>query len=135
MKVNGSLAVDTNAVIVYREGVPEVCSLIEESEIIFLPVTVLGELLFGAANSGRPQENELAIRRFLSQSFLMTIDESIAVRYANLRLELKKIGRPIPENDIWIAASCLEYDVALLSRDTHFDHIPKLQVIKWPRGA
>jgi tRNA(fMet)-specific endonuclease VapC len=48
-----------------------------------------------------------------------------------LILMLKKIGRPIPENDIWIAATCLELDVPLLSRDGHFDNIRDLEVINW----
>ena len=48
MKVNGRLAVDTNAVIAYREGINEVCKLIDEADVIILPVTVMGELLYGA---------------------------------------------------------------------------------------
>ncbi|MGQ9630272.1 MAG: type II toxin-antitoxin system VapC family toxin [bacterium] len=134
LKVNGRLAVDTNAVIAYREGVPEVCALIEGADIILLPVIVLGELLYGAVNSARPQENEQAVRKFLAQSILIPIDESIAVRYATVRLKLKRMGHPIPENDIWVTATCLEIDATLLSRDTHFECIPDLRVINWTRG-
>lgn len=133
MKANGKLAVDTNAVIAYRQGIPEVCSLIEGADIILLPVIVFGELLYGAANSARPQENEQATRKFLAQSVLVAIDESIATRYAKIRLDLKKKGRPLPENDIWIAAICLELSVPILSRDSHFDHTPNLQVVNWAR--
>ena len=134
MKVNGKLAVDTNAVIAYREGISEVCSLIEGADVILLPVIVLGELLYGAANSARPQKNEQAVRKFLAQSVLITVDESIAARYATVRLKLKKRGNPIPENDLWIAAVCLELDVALLSLDAHFNYVPDLRVIRWTRG-
>jgi len=45
LKANGKLAVDTNAVIAYRQGIPEVCSLIEGADTILLPVIVFGELL------------------------------------------------------------------------------------------
>jgi len=131
--VNGKLAVDTNAVIAYLAGIPEVCSLIEGAEIILLPVIVLGELFYGAANSARPQENERATHKFLVQTVLISIDESIAARYAAVRLQLKKKGRPLPENDIWIAASCLELGITLLTRDTHFDFVPELQVINWTK--
>jgi tRNA(fMet)-specific endonuclease VapC len=133
LKANGKLAVDTNAVIAYRQGIPEVCSLIEGAAAILLPVIVFGELLYGAANSTRPQENEQAARKFLAQSVLVAIDESIATRYANVRLELKKKGRPLPENDIWIAAICLELGAPLLSRDGHFNHVPNLRVVNWVR--
>ena len=134
MKGYGRLAVDSNAVIAYREGIPEVYNLIEGADTILLPVTVLGELLYGAANSARPQENEQAVRKFLAHSFLVPIDEGIAACYAAVRFNLKKMGCPIPENDLWIAAACLEFDVALLSLDAHFDYVPDLQVVHWIIG-
>ena len=56
MKASGRLAVDTNAVIAYREGILTVCALIESADILFLPVIVLGELLYGAINSAQPQK-------------------------------------------------------------------------------
>ena len=131
MKASGRLSVDTNAVIAYREGIPEVCTLIEGADLLFLPVIVLGELLYGAYNSAKPQKNEQVTHKFSAQSVLVPIDDAIAIRYATVRLQLKKIGRPIPENDIWVAATCLELGVPLLTRDGHFDHIHGLEVINW----
>ena len=131
MKVNGKLAIDTNAVIAYREGNYNIANLIENADLLFLPVIVLGELLYGAINSTQVHKNKQAVQILLSYSILIPIDESIAIRYANIRLNLKNIGRPIPENDIWIAASCLELDIPLLTIDSHFDHIQDLKVIKW----
>lgn len=80
-------------------------------------------------------KNEQAVCKFLAQCAVVPIDGSIAGRYANIRLELKKIGRPIPENDLWIAATCLELDTPLLTRDGHFDYLHDLQVINWIREA
>ena len=131
MKASGRLSVDTNAVIAYREGVPEVCTLIEGADLLFLPVIVLGELLYDAYNSAKPQKNEQVTHKFSAQSVLVPIDDAIAIRYATVRLQLKKMGRPIPENDIWVAATCLELGVPLLTRDGHFDHIRGLEVINW----
>jgi tRNA(fMet)-specific endonuclease VapC len=129
--MSGRLAVDTNAVIAYRGGISEVCDLIEKADGIIMPVTVWGELLYGALNSARYEENELAVRKFLMQCVLIPIDDGIAYRYANTRLKLKKSGRLIPENDIWIAATCLEFDIVLLSQDNHFRNVPGLQLIEW----
>ena len=131
MKEYGRLAVDTNAVIAYREGISIVCTLVEAADILFLPAVVLGELLYGSLNSAKPQKNEQAVHKFLAQSVLVPIAEAIATRYATVRLKLKKIGRPIPENDIWVAATCLELGVPLLTRDGHFDYIGGLEVINW----
>ena len=133
MKVSGRLAVDTNAVIAYREGILRVCTLIEKADTLFLPVVVLGELLYGAVNSAKPQKNEQVVHKFSAQSVVAPIDETIAIRYSTVRLELKTIGHPIPENDIWVAATCLELVVPLLTRDGHFDYIRGLEVINWER--
>ena len=131
MKANGRLAVDTIAVIAYREGVDEVCALIDEADVIILPVTVLGELLYGALNSAKAEMNVNIIQEFAAYSLVMQIDEAVATCYAKVRLNLKKRGTPIPENDIWIAAACLELEVPLLSRDGHFKYIEELDVCEW----
>ncbi|MFQ6056260.1 MAG: type II toxin-antitoxin system VapC family toxin [Methanosarcinales archaeon] len=124
---------DTNAVIAYREGILEVCTLIEGAEMLFLPVIVLGELLYGALNSAQPEKNKQDIYKFLEYSVLVPIDEAIAVRYSTIRLSLKRTGNPIPENDLWIAAMAIEFDMPLLTRDTHFDYVQGLKVINWVR--
>lgn len=134
MKANGKLVVDTNAVIAYREGLPSVCSRIDEADILFLPVIVLGELLYGAINSTKPLKNEDEINIFSANSVLVSVDEGIAIRYARVRLKLKKAGCPIPENDIWVAATCLHLEAPLLSKDGHFDNIPGLNVINWEKN-
>jgi tRNA(fMet)-specific endonuclease VapC len=131
LKANGKLAVDTNAVIAYREAVLDVCTLIDRTDLLFLPAVVLGELFYGAINSGKPEKNEHDITIFANNSILMPIDEAVAISYAKVRHELKKKGTPIPENDIWIAALCLEQDVPLLSNDGHFKNVQGLEVVGW----
>ncbi len=131
MKAIGKIAVDSNAVVAYRAGTPEVCRLIKEAEIIFLPSPVFGELLYGVLNSGRILENCEAFYRFSAYATFVPIDENITARYASVRYNLKKRGRPLPENDIWIAAICLELDVPLLTRDAHFENIQGLKIINW----
>jgi len=131
LKAIGKLAVDTNAVIAFRSGATGVCELIKSAEFVFVPAIVAGELLYGAANSQRVEENKRAVYTFLFYSSFIPIDEQITARYAMVRHQLKKIGRPLPENDIWIGATCLQIDVPLLTRDTHFQHIESLKVITW----
>ncbi|MBU3967752.1 MAG: type II toxin-antitoxin system VapC family toxin [Euryarchaeota archaeon] len=133
MKANGRLAVDTNAVIAYRAGITTVCNLIDRTDIIFLPAVVLGELMYGAINSTKTEENEKHITIFSNNSVIIPIDEAVALRYARVRSDLKKMGRPIPENDIWIAAICMELNVPLMSSDGHFDNIRDLKVVNWTK--
>jgi tRNA(fMet)-specific endonuclease VapC len=131
LKAIGKLALDTNAVIAYREGISDVCKLVDEADVIILPVTVIGELLYGALNSTKTKNNEKFVHKFVEYSLVMQIDEAVAARYARVRFDLKRRGTPIPENDIWIAAACLDLEVPLLSRDDHFKLVPGLNVISW----
>ncbi len=77
-KENGRVADDSNAVIAYREGVPEVCRLVDEAKILFMPATVLGELLYGALNSERQTENEQAVLAFLAECIPVDSNEAVA---------------------------------------------------------
>jgi len=129
LKANGKIAVDTNAVIAYRAGISEVCGIINSAEVVLIPAIVVGELRYGALNSRRIEENQEAVDSFLEHSVFIRIDEKISARYAAVRFALKKIGRPLPENDIWIAAACLEMDVPLLTRDSHFENVEGLRII------
>lgn len=131
MKATGKIALDTNAVIAYRAGLTQVCDIIQKAERLFMPVIVLGELLYGAINSKNPEKNQEAIKTFLSHTILISVDENIAFRYSSLRLELKKKGRPAPENDLWIAAICLDFGLPLLTNDRHFENIDGLTIISW----
>jgi tRNA(fMet)-specific endonuclease VapC len=131
LKVVGKLALDTNAVIAYREGISDVCKLVDEADVIILPVIVIGELLYGALNSTKIKNNEKFVHKFAGYSLVTPIDESVAACYARVRFDLKRRGNPIPENDIWIAAACLDLKVSLLSRNDHFKLVPGLNVISW----
>jgi tRNA(fMet)-specific endonuclease VapC len=51
--------------------------------------------------------------------------------YARVRVALKRKGRPIPENDIWIAAQALQHDLVLVTSDAHFKEIDDLKVEQW----
>lgn len=94
-----------------------------------LPVTVAGELLFGAQNSGRPAENLQNYRSFILDTQVLLLDALATEHYAEIRLALKQQGRPIPENDMWIAAICRANDVPLLTFDKHFGYVPGLQLL------
>ena len=84
MKTVGKIALDTNAVIAYREGISEVCKLIDNADAVILPVTVIGELLYGALNSTKSKNNEKFVHQFAGYSLVMQIDESVAARYARV---------------------------------------------------
>lgn len=95
------------------------------SEVV-ISVIVLGELLYGALNSRSVDTNLTKLAEVASACRLIPIDDTVAREYARVRLELKRKGRPIPENDIWIAATALSVRADVLTDDAHFREVDGL---------
>lgn len=131
MKANGKIATDSNAVIAYWSGDSRACVIVDAAVAVFLPAIVLGELMYGAYNSARRNENERSVRLFADQCAVLPVDDMVAEQYAYIRMALKKKGKPTPENDIWISAICVRYDVPLVTNDAHFANVDQLKIINW----
>lgn len=93
-----------------------------------MPVTVCGELLYGALNSNNNKKNIAKYRGFISNCTILNINSAITEQYAAIRKRLKDKGTPIPENDIWIAATCIVYEIPLGTNDKHFRNIDGLKL-------
>ena len=91
-----------------------------------LPAPVVGELRYGALNSRKASENLAKIDALVTRCVVLNVTVATAEVYARLRLALKQKGKPIPENDLWIAAICVEHHVPLAASDAHFDAIDDL---------
>lgn len=122
------IALDTNAAIAILNNEKDVYTLLNKYDNICLPVTVCGELLFGAKNSNLSARNEKRYLEFIRSCELLDINFLVAEIYAATRLNLKKKGNPIPENDIWIAATCLANGIPLCTFDKHFKGIKELVI-------
>jgi len=122
---------DTNSVSDLAEGAPGVESILQRADEIAVPVVVLGEYRYGLRQSRYRARHELWLLTFLGSCRVLVVDERTAERYAEIRDELRRIGRPIPENDIWIAALARQHALPVLSRDKHFDFVSGLKRIAW----
>ena len=98
---------------------------------MFIPSIVLGELYFGARKSRRVKENLARIDEFAVSNVVLGCDTETARYYGEIKNALREKGRPIPENDVWIAAIALQYDLTLTSRDAHLGEIDHLKVESW----
>jgi len=129
--MNGKISLDTNIVIRLFKNDPLVTKRLTTLSTIYLPTPVIAELLFTARNSSRPKENLKIYNEFIDDCNVLNITRETANHYSAIRLELKKKGRPIPENDLWIASICIEHNLPLVTGDAHFDNINGLEVIRW----
>jgi tRNA(fMet)-specific endonuclease VapC len=126
----GDFLLDTNIVIAIFADEAKVLRKLRRATV-FLPVTVAGELIFGALKSTRVEKNVARIDEFVSANSVLFCDLETAQEYGKIKAELRRKGRPLPENDIWIAAIAVQFDLTLISRDDHFREIDDLKLTKW----
>ena len=125
------IALDTNVASLLMADDAQAVRILRSFEEVALPVVVLGELYFGAAKSARGTENHVRIVRLLLFCPVIGIDADSARCYARVRPRLRQIGKPIPPNDMWIAALCIQHELSIVTRDAHFEHVESLDVRTW----
>lgn len=126
--MNGKL-LDTNVIIRYIKNEGNLDDIFEEDSLYFSSIT-LGELLFGAECSQRKKENATVYSDFCEEITEIKPDSAVAPFYAKIKAQLKKDGHPIPENDIWIAACAMAYNLEVVTADAHFSFIKDLNLLK-----
>ena len=126
-----AVILDTNAISAWAEQDASALRLIEAQPFLCLPVIVLGEFRFGLRGSRKRSVLEPQLDFLESTVRVLDITRETASVYAALRFDLKQRGKPIPENDIWIASLARQHGLAILSQDAHFDAIPGLQRVSW----
>jgi tRNA(fMet)-specific endonuclease VapC len=125
------MLVDTNALSAAADDDPAVVSILARADQMTIPVIVLGEYRYGIAQSRNRDRYESWLAGLLQDCFVLDINETTTHHYAEITLELKRKGKPIPTNDLWIAALCRQHSLPLLSRDHHFDLVSGTRRIGW----
>lgn len=124
------MILDTNALSAIAEGDPGAeRHFVARAAVI--PVIVLGEYRFGVALSRYRRQYERWIQEMISVCRVLDVDEQTAVRYSQIRLQLREAGSPIPSNDAWIAALARQHELPILSHDHHFDLVKGVKRLDW----
>jgi len=123
------IALDTSAYVAFKRGDEEIVGVLQHAPSIIVCTTVLGELLGGFAAGRRESANRSELSQFLNVQRVKVVPGTAATAdlYALVYAALRRKGRPIPTNDLWIAASSLEHAAALLTLDSHFQSIDGLR--------
>ena len=125
------MILDTNGLSAMADGDAGLQPFLAATNQIELPVIVLGEFRFGIIGSKRRPFYERWLHEFVRTCRVLVVDEDTAVEYATVRDELKVKRRPIPSNDVWIAALARQHSLPVLTRDIHFDVVSKLKRLSW----
>ena len=127
------VALDTNAYVEFCRGNQDVVTAIAQSEFIFLPFIVLGELRAGFASGTKSRGNEQVLRRFIQSRRVEVLwpDEETCRYYANIFSHLRSLGSPIPTNDLWISSLVAQKNVELITFDKHFLKVPDVLIYRF----
>jgi tRNA(fMet)-specific endonuclease VapC len=129
--MSGSYLLDTNVAIRVLNQEVDLNARLGTGLETFLCLTVVGELYFGSEKSREPVANRAKVERLIKLCPLAPQDLATARRYGALKAVLQQEGRPIPENDLWIAACSLQHGLILVTRDRHFERVRDLQLESW----
>jgi len=122
------ILLDTSAYSALMTGNGAVADVVREADEIDLNAIVLGELLGGFARGSHRLKNERQLAEFVESPrvSVIDVDDDTAVRYSAIYDTLRSAGTPIPTNDIWIAASAMQYGLRLVTLDAHFTRVPQI---------
>lgn len=121
---------DTVILVGYLRGNPTVKQRITTTTP-YISIISIGELYVGAYRSQSLERENQKISQLLEFVTVLVCDDTTAKHYAHIKHNLWRKGRPIPENDIWIAATALQYKLPLISRDAHFIEINEMLFEQW----
>ena len=125
------MILDTNALSAFADGDENLLAVVRGSPRLFLPVIVLGEFRYGIAGSRHRRTYETWLSEALVHFEVLEVSDETTHAYASVRMSLKQKGRPIPANDVWIAAIAIEHRLPIVSRDSDFDAVVGLTRIEW----
>ena len=122
------LLLDSNAYSLLMRGHERAAELVRNAEELLFSAIVVGELMYGFRAGSRFERNAADLRSFLESPYstLVEVGQTTADRYSRIAAALKAKGRPIPTNDVWIAAHAMETGADLVSADRHFEYIDGL---------
>jgi len=122
------IAIDTNIYTCFKVNDQRVVEALGDCDSIAVDVTVIAELFFGFSLGAKEKKNRRELEAFLNSPRVQVLvhDLETAEYYALIVKRLRAKGRPIPTNDIWIAANAMKHGLALYSFDNHFEEIEGL---------
>ncbi len=125
------LLIDTNIYSYALKGDGDVVDVLRKAEEIGFSVISIGELLSGFKGGGRELKNREELETFLDSPRVVvySVNEDTSEFYAEILHNLRKIGKPVPTNDIWIAAVAFQNGLQLFTKDTHFKTIAGLSLV------
>lgn len=126
--MSGDYLFDSNIVIDIFRNRKSTVEVVKSINNINIPAIVLGELYYGANKSNQTSKRTLQIEQLEKTVNIIDVTAKTARFYGIIKDKLRAIGKPIPENDIWIAAIAQEHNLILITRDNHFNYVDGIKI-------
>jgi tRNA(fMet)-specific endonuclease VapC len=126
-----SYCLDTSAYSNFRRGNEEVAALLDRAEAVGVPTIALGELRTAFLLGRRREHNEAELATFIDHPAveIFEVDAEVSRLYAEIVVDLRKAGTPVPTNDVWIAAIAARNGAVVLTCDEHFERIARVGAV------
>lgn len=126
-----SIALDTNTYAAFLKADSRVVEHIKSADEIIIPFVVIGELYYGFYRGTKAADNISILDKFLKSPRVMIVhtNDAISLTFGEIATELANVGKPMQQNDIWIAAVCKQNNCSLLSYDQGFKNIIGLKLL------
>lgn len=130
MTPTSSLTLDSSIIVHHmRTGDARVAARLKAASELYVPLTALGEILYGIKRSGNDPRAVEQWQKFSQNVVILRPDDSTVAAYAEIKQHLVIKGRPIPDNDMWIAATARSFDLPLYCRDAHFNELADIMTV------
>lgn len=120
--------IDTSAYSHFQRGDEQIVEILDRADWIGVPVIALGEIRTGFLLGGRQAANEAELLEFLAHPVVevLNVDHDASRHFAEIVVDLRRAGTPLPTNDIWIAASAIRAGAVVVTYDRHFEEIVRV---------
>ena len=128
-----AVLLDTNAFTALFQGDAAVLDAVAKADCVYASAIVIGELEAGFRGGNRYADNLGVLDRFLAKPSVevLPVRRETGECFGRVKQALKVSGAPIPINDVWLAAQCMETGAVLVTYDRHFDDVAGLRL--WSR--
>jgi tRNA(fMet)-specific endonuclease VapC len=130
-----AVLLDTNAFTALFQGDTGVLDAVAKADSVYASAIVIGELEAGFRGGNRYADNVALLDRFLAKPSveILPVRRETGECFGRVKQAMKIKGTPIPINDVWLAAQCMETGAVLVTYDGHFDVVDGLRLWSPPQ--
>lgn len=129
--IGNSALIDTSIIIDIFGGNTAFADKIADLDGLYISSVVLGELYVGVNRVSNKAKHLKKLQSFLELCTVLPADDITAECFGQIMASLLRKGKPIPTNDVWIAATAKQHNLSLVSKDAHFKLIDELESATW----